>query len=131
MREALVAMLRADAGVSGQVGARVHWSRQPKEQNAFPYVNLSVASGFATMSLDGVDSVRDMRVQVDAWGQTYSDAVLTARAIKTALEGYRGTVSGVVFHGIFPDGERDLDGDMGATRIFGVSTDFLVSWSDG
>lgn len=130
MQEALTALLLGDSGVAALCNNRVHWRLQPALQKDFPCLSLSLISEPRGYTLDGEAWIREARVQVDAWATNYGGAVIVARAVTAALSGYRGEVSGIEIHGLFADGSRDMDGEIGDRRVFGVSSDYLVKWSD-
>lgn len=134
MKAALVTLLLADAGVAAAVGDRVHWDERV-QGGALPAVVLHAAGGGGDdYHLRGRIDRRETRVQVDCLGQTYLAADELAGAVRDCLSGYRGSVGGVRFTGIFLDGApRDIgDGGGAATpRLYGIALDFMVNHSTG
>jgi len=127
MEEALIAKLLADAGVSALAGARVHPGVRP-QAGLLPAIVFNMISANPSYSDDGQDGIAECRVQLDCWGTTYADAKKTARAVKSALSAFDGTVSGVRFRYITIDLEHDIQetGANSESYPFRTSLDFLV-----
>lgn len=130
-QEAFTGLLLADAGLSAIVGDRVHWMRLPDVVKGQPYVNLQVIND-PLFYLAGarVSSYRETFVQADVWAEQYGQAVAGARALLAAVSGYRGTLNGVAFRGVWVTGQRDLDGSLtgGASQLFRRNVDLKISW---
>lgn len=129
MKAALLTLLRADAALSAVVADRLSWGGQPPAQRARPCATLTLASEPEVTTLDGPSGVRAALVQIDVWADVHDDAEAGMRAVRALLSGYRGQVDGVVFHGIFAEGARDLSEAGGRSVIYGLSADFRVVWS--
>lgn len=114
------------------VGARVYWNERP-QATALPSVTLTRVTGQPQYEMDRPSGLVMSRVQVDCWGATYASAKGVARAIKSVSSGFRGTVGGTAFQGVFIDSERDLDLEPttpdAAERFHRVSLDLMV-WHD-
>ncbi|WP_299938580.1 DUF3168 domain-containing protein [uncultured Pelagimonas sp.] len=131
MQEALTALLLAQAPITNLVGTRVHWMRLPKQVKARPYVNLQEVWSSEGYHFRGRSGLTRTSVQADVWAKTYADGVAVTRALTDVLSGYRGTVAGVVFQGIFVRQARDLSGETAGRehQLFRRSVDFDVSWA--
>ena len=131
MEEALRALLVADAGVSAQVGTRIYWGRRSQSTSVLPAVVLEKVSAPRDYHYTGPSNLIESRVQVDCFGETYAQAKTSARAVISALNGYSGTQSGVVFQRISIENERDYDGQESAANryLFVTSVDLLI-WHD-
>lgn len=132
MEEALVAMLLADSGVAALAGARIWWGRAPQANATRPYVVMRKVSGRPEYHMTAPAGLSETRVQLDAYGETYASARLTARALQAKLSGFRGSSGGKSFQGIFVEAERDLAdaADAGTVEhLFGVSFDAII-WHD-
>lgn len=128
MEEALLALLTGDAGVSALVSDRVFWRRADDANQAARYIVLHRISGLRDMAMSGPSGLVESRVQADCYGARYSDAKLLARAVIDRVSGYRGSVSGFQFRGIFIDSERDDDDDTtgDAETRFRVALDMII-----
>lgn len=131
MRDDLTALMLNLAGVAALVENRVHWRRQPADQDAKPYLNLSQVGENEDVDSDGRTGLVTTRVQFDAWADNVDAAWRVARALREGLNGYRGTIGGTLFQGVFmAGGGGDLNDDQAGADVFGVSTDFLIVWSE-
>lgn len=130
MEEAFTDLLLADVGLVALCGNRIHWGIQPDGVQRFPYLNLTVVSDPVAYYLDGEAGVQEVRVQLDAWAESYLGAVAVQRAARALLSGYIGTIGTVAFSGMLVETGIDLDGlSPGDTRqLFGRSVDVSVSW---
>lgn len=127
MEEALTSYLLASSGVTSAVGQRVFWVLRPQGSDT-PCLVLNVVSDVPQYVMGGADGLSQTRVQVDAYGTTYSAAKNAMRAAKARLSGATFTQGGVTFQGAFGDGERDSfeAGSNTADRFFRVSVDFIL-----
>lgn len=104
---------------------------------SFPIAWNSLGSGTSTPRavMFRVGALRDMhltgkgpmqgRVQIDAYGKTYKQAITASRAIRAELEGYRG---GPVL-GAFLEAVRDQPDDD-AGLLHRVSMTFSITYRD-
>lgn len=117
MEELLTALLGSVAG-----GNR-YWVAAPQHTVA-PYVVMNRISATYDYTFQGPDGLVPHRVQLDAYGETYTSAAALAAAIVSTLSGYR---SGDI-RGIFIDSQRDLPApDAGEVKhLVRVSTDIII-----
>lgn len=127
MEKEFRAILMGSASVSAIVGDRIHFRRHPQGQ-PLPAVILNVASETGSHHMQGANSLREARVQVDLWADTYGEAKALHRAVKQEIDGYRGGN----FQGVFFSVARDMDegGTNEAARPFRVSADYETQWSE-
>ena len=121
MEEDLRALLLASSGVTALVGQKVNWGAHP-QGHPWPGVVLHLISDPGDHTLDGPTGMTAARVQADAWALTYGQAVAVGRAIRAALDGYRGGNFGGV---LVASRRTDRDGSH-ADQPFRDSTDFIV-----
>ena len=133
MEEALTDLLLGHAPLQAIVGKRVHWLLQPRGVSGFPYLNLTVVSDPRAYHMAGQSGLRQTRVQVDMWAETYAAAKAASRVItdEAFLSGYAGKKGGINFQKIGIGGERDLtDQTTGEERqLFRISVDLEISWN--
>jgi hypothetical protein len=129
MEEALIAKLLATAGVTALVGTRVFPGARP-QGSGLPAIVLNLIAAEPSYSDDGEDGIETARIQIDCWGESYTSAKLTARAVKAALSAFGGTIAGIRFRYIALDLEHDLQepGSGAAEYPFRTSLDFLVTY---
>jgi hypothetical protein len=91
---AVYTLLKDAAGVAALVAGRVYPLQAPQNATA-PFIVYQRISSRRVRSVDGPSGLAQPRIQVDAYAATYAGAKALASAIRTALDGYRGTVAGV------------------------------------
>lgn len=128
MEEAFIHLLLSDASVQAVLAQRINWTVGPQSGSAYPRATLQRASSQSDYHSQGSSKYRQVRVQMDIYGETFVSAQLAARAVKRRLSGYRGGI----FQGIFLDSERDLPAaDAGdVTRLFRVSSDYIIHYRE-
>lgn len=125
MEEALRTLLLNTTAVTDLCGTRISWGNGPQGQ-ANPRIVLWVVSDNGSPTLTGPDGLSVGRVQADCYGTTYASAKTLARAVRTALDCYRGGD----FRGVFHVGTRDRieTGSNEADRPHYVQLDFMAHW---
>ena len=125
MEEAFLTLLLATSGVTALAGTRINWGSHPQGQ-PLPGVVLTVIDDGEGLTYLGPDGLSQGRVQVDCYGLTYRDAKGLARAVRAALDGYKGGNFWGVFHAGTREGREG--GTNEADRPFRCSLDFLTHW---
>lgn len=127
MQGALRARLLAAGAVAALAARRVTWVDRPQE-SALPAITLQVVSDPRPQHLQGFNSLRPTRVQLDAWGDSYADVrALTEAAIAAVVP--EGVFNGVTFNRAMVDGSRDLGERTETKFIYRISTDLIIWWS--
>lgn len=83
--EIIKARLEGWAPLTAIVGMAIFAGQAPQNHPA-PFVVWQRISGMANHVLDGRTDIRNGRFQVDAWAETYAEAVQIGRAIADAIE---------------------------------------------
>ena len=68
------------------------------------------------------------RFQIDVYADDYAQAKTTARSIRTALSGYRGTMGSVRVDSAWRD--RQDESYEPETRRYRVSTDYIINFEE-
>jgi hypothetical protein len=124
---ALLARLRAAAGVTALVGAKTYWENAPQGV-ARPYVTLLDVTQLRPQTLKGWD-LEAARVQIDVWTDTYASKQAIMEAVLAALVP-GGTFNGNTFQRADIDlGPRDIPERDGDTIIFRKSADLIIHHS--
>lgn len=125
MEEAFRSILLGASGVTAISGSRISYG-SATQGAALPYVVLHVIGDNEEHTYKGPDGLSQGRVQADCYGVTYAQAKLLSRAVRSALDGYRGGN----FSGIFHASTRDQreGGTNEPERPFYVQMDFLTKW---
>lgn len=127
MEENLIARLLANAGVAAIVGTRVYPGARP-QGSALPALVLNKISGAPVYDDEGEAGLLTARMQIDAWGITYTAAKLLARAVRDCLSGLVGTQGTIAFRNVLIDVERDTR-ETGANEFqyeYSASTDYII-----
>lgn len=122
---ALLARLRANAGVTALISTRSYWEQAP-QGTVRPYVTLLDVSQLRPQILKGWD-LEAARVQIDVWTDNYTlkntimDAVLTALVPGHTTSGHTFQRADVAL------GPRDISGEKDGTNpIFRKTADLLI-----
>lgn len=107
MEEALIAYLKANAGVAAVVGTRVT-AGERKQGGDLPAIVFHLIGSDPHYADQGTTGLVDSLIQFDCWGETYADAKRAARAVKAALQDFEGTTGGVEFQAVFLENEQDF-----------------------
>lgn len=126
---ALFTRLSTDSAIAAVVVAggktRIYWTFVP-QNTALPYIRMQTISDPRPEHLQGYDTARVTRVQVDCFGDKYSDARGLAEKVITAVAD-PGVTGGVHFGRVKAEGPRDLGEDVpGGKFIHRASLDLLV-----
>lgn len=124
VEQVLVKELLANAGVATLVGTRIHPQVAP-QGTAQPYVTYEMASSNPQHDHSGAAGLWAVRLSYLCHAQTYAGAKAVAAAIRSALDGRRGTIQGEAVKGILESEEADAGWDE-VTRLHVIAIDFLV-----
>jgi hypothetical protein len=126
MEEALRDLLIADTGVNTLVSGRVTWGSRPQGK-PMPAIVMYLVDDISGHSQSGPDNLSVARVQVNCHGANYPQAMTLSKAVREALDGYRGGVFQGIFHALTRDSREG--GSNEADRPFLRQMDFIVNWS--
>ena len=105
--QGLLTELRGDAGVSALVGTRV-WQEFAPQNAALPYITFQRTSTATTLTLDGVDTLRNIRYQLDIYAATIASANAVKSAVGGLLDGKSDTLDTEPIEFCYIEGEQDL-----------------------
>lgn len=94
-------------GVSSLVGTRCHYTQLP-QVSAYPHIWFRIASDTEERTMDGVGGLHEATVDMECVGASQSSVQNVADAVKTRLDGYRGTMGNMTCQAAFL---RDKDDD--------------------
>lgn len=134
---ALVARLVADSIVNGLVANRIHPFNDPRQiarpKLTYWRVNTTRSSDDGGLTNDGPTGMAVTRIQFDAWADSMLVAKQVVAAVRHSLNGFAGTLSGLVVNQIHVVDERDntVPVDAGQqTPVQRVSIDCMVTYTD-
>jgi len=93
IEQALMTYLLAQTGITDLVGDRIHFVIAPQDV-AKPYLVVTKVDSPEVSSHDGPSGLSHPRFQFSSFATTYSSAKTISAALKTALDGYSGTMGG-------------------------------------
>lgn len=130
VEEALYFLLVHDASLSAFVGNRVYPLVAPNYVET-PYIAYKRVSGPRWRSISGPSGVAQPRIQIDVYDLTYAGAKATAKAVRKALDGYRGVIGGIVIGGITVSSDHDMIEDTVSPMLYRVNIDIIVTHQEG
>ncbi len=128
IEKALVAYLIADSGLKSLIDKRLY-AFHAQTQVQFPFITYQRVSTAKVLTHDlGETTLTSVRIQFDIYSKTYANALAITDALREALQGYRGTMSGVDVQSVLPALEQHVDEpDMDYYR---VTVDYLISHTE-
>jgi hypothetical protein len=122
---ALMARLRAAAGVTALVGTKSYWEQAP-QGIARPYVTLLDVTQLRPQTLKGWD-LEAARIQVDVWANSYSSKQAIMEAVLAALVPGHTTEGHTFQRADIALGPRDIAGERdGTTPVFRKTADLII-----
>ena len=125
MEEDFLALLRADATVTGLAGSRINFGEHPQGQ-PHPAIVLTTVSSETDMHMNGSGGLETSRVQVDCYAYTYSEAKLLSRAVVDLLHFHRDS-NFFLINQLSTRDSRET-GSNEAERLYRTSLDFNTAW---
>lgn len=128
IEESIIGALLADMSVKAVISNRVFPVSRP-QGTALPAITVFRVDGAPLQADEGPVGLEPVRMQIDCWAKTYSDAKTAARAVIAALNGFDGIMGASTVPLIELDAERDMPREGGtnaAEYLFRVSLDFQV-----
>jgi hypothetical protein len=126
--KSVIELLLADTDITALVSQRV-WPQSRQQDSDLPAITVLQVSGAALYADDGDVGLSEQRIQVDAWGATYTAAKDLAAEIFATLSAVVDTVAGgVTVRYITQDSEQDLreGGGNSSEYLFRTTQDFFV-----
>ena len=121
--KAIYSILTNDSDVSALIGTRVY-PQVAAQGAAFPFVVYVLQDNTPSDTKSGVSTLDEIRYDIVAAAETYSELSSLTERIRLALDRYTGTVSGIVVDSI-QFTELDVDNDP-ATETFVSSSEYIL-----
>ena len=122
VEEMVVRELKATTAVAALVGTRIYPQMAPQNTTA-DYLTYELVSEMPVQDMGGTSSLVRVRLGVLCHALSYSNAKAAAAAVRTVLDGFRGTMQGVTVGGLLLEMEADAGWDD-VTRMHVVAVDF-------
>lgn len=121
--KAIYSILTADSDVNAIVSGRVY-PQIAAQGAAFPFVVYVINDLTPSDTKSGVSTLDEVRYEVLAIAETYAEAADLNEKIRTALDRYTGTISGVVVDSIqFTELETDYDD---AAEVYIANSEYII-----
>lgn len=134
--EALLQLLLDDTDVYGLVGKRIR-PQQVQPGTILPYITFHQLSGVQEHCMTGASEFARALFQIECFAATYKASRELADKVQTALNGYKGTVSGaagtLVIGGVYLEGNVDgysAPSDGGNTGNRWVTHDYSMTYQE-
>lgn len=124
IEEALQAKLVATATVTALAGARIYPAAGSQVASTSDYVTYEKVDGAPVHDMAGASGLSSGRWTLMAHSTSYAGAKTLANAVRAALDGFRGTQSGLNVGSVLCVAEEDLYDPE--TRQHLVAVDFMV-----
>lgn len=129
INEVLFSILSADSGVAALIasdGITRIWHNKPPQNPTFPYITYEITSGAPEYHLNGQSNLINNKIEINIWAKSTKNLTDINAAIKLSLSAFRGTVIGVLIHGVFLERETDFyESDL---KIHRISADYFFHY---
>lgn len=119
--EAFYTILANDAGVSAEVVDRIYPDKLPQNV-VYPAIRLSLVTENHSPVAGGVDDLPLAGMDVDVFASSREKANEVSELVRSALDGYNGTVNGLVIQAIMMKNRQHFYDDD--ENVFQTSNDF-------
>ena len=107
IKKGLVTYLKADAGVSAEVGTRIFPSHAPTSAT-FPYITIERIASPSIHHMGAASGIVKDLFQFDVWSGKSKEVFATTEALRKALDGFqRSTMGAVKVSSVFVENQRD------------------------
>lgn len=127
MESALRNFIISDTAVAALVGSRMYPGRLPQAAT-FPAITYSTVSVVRGHNMQGPEGMPFTRLQLDMWGESFSDARAVAEAVRLRLDGFAGDIGSppsVTIVGAFYETER-TEGFEPEPDLYRISVDYQI-----
>jgi len=125
----VVSTLENDAAVSAVVSDRIYFEQMP-QNTIYPCITYQRVSTTRREFLDGVDTLTDVRIQVDAWGTSPVTVKDLADKVRAALEVVNSDLGDVPVKFGRLEGENDLSEFDGDDEVRRVNMSFVFTYHE-
>ncbi len=122
--------LSGNAGVSALVGTRIYPQKLAQDAT-LPALVYSVISDPRELTLDGPSDFIRARVQVDAWADTYLEAIALSDAVRAAINGENNSLGAQAVQFVYLDSQADAEPFVeGDTIEYRRTQDYIVIYTE-
>lgn len=102
---------------------RIYYQKLP-DNTLFPAISIEKVSSRRLQTLQGYSGLTDAFFSINIFSRSGGDSETIAKEVKTVLDGFRGTISGVDVQAVLSDNEINLwEQD---TEVYHIVSDFRI-----
>lgn len=124
LRTALFTKLSTDVNLSALVASRIYPVKAPPNGVVPPYITYFKVSTNRVQSMQGNSQLSAVLMQFDCWAKTHQESDDLAEKLRLCIQGFLGTVSGVVIRGIL--NENQLEEYDDEAELYRVITEYRI-----
>lgn len=121
--EAIYSILNSSSSLNSYVNGRIS-SFVMNQESVFPYVVFMLIRQEGNGTKDNSSEVDEINLTVFCLSKDSVEVRNIANSVKSALDGYNGTISGVTIQSC--DWERFRDGWEGVSNSYQISVEFIL-----
>jgi len=114
-----------DPGITSYVAQRIYPLRLPQNPT-YPSITYQVISEVTTYHMTAENSIRECRIQIDIYAESYAESKTIWRTIHNVISGFRGVWDTTNIQGVFGISSQDFEEEE--TKIFRVSADYYITY---
>lgn len=119
--------LTSQTAITGLIDSRLYPVTVP-QNTPYPAMSYRLVSEVTIPAHDGPLNLVEARVQFDCFDREYAGVKSLARALRRAIDGYRGQMGEVEIHGVFF--QNTLDAFEDPPEVYRIPVDFIFMWQD-
>ena len=129
IREALMTYLLAQSALTTLVGRRIRYDERDQE-DALPAVGIIDVSNVFIHTHEGQIEVETPVMQVTAYATTRAGSIVISELVKTALQDYQGSMSGLVVQKIELQSENTglITTPDGVVRVYATYLELEITY---
>jgi hypothetical protein len=129
IREALMTYLLAQSALTTLVGRRIRYDERDQE-DALPAVGIIDVSNVFLHTHEGQIEVEMPVMQVTAYATTRAGSIVISELVKTALQDYQGSMSGLVVQKIELQSENTglITTPDGVVRVYATDLELEITY---
>lgn len=132
IEKSVYVLLSDDACIIEAAGNRIYPMVVPQGAN-LPAITYQILSTVGISVLSGPTNLKERRLQINCWAETYDAAEALAHKVGRALDGYRNTAEDVKIWGIELIDEGDVLADHKSAQVlrrYGRRLDFRIHYRE-
>ncbi len=133
IQNALKTKLAGTSAITALVSNRIYYFDDVPQDVKNPYVVCQTISNVPQIAIDGAAGLNACRIQISIFDTNYKSCLDIESAIKTAINGFKGTMGGAggVCVGLcVKDDSNDIEVTDNTIELCGIAVDYIIHYSD-